>query len=117
MATNHNFKRPNQPLSSSSSIYFYIFTSIIAITTLFILSSHYLASYSSPPLRIESLKPIKQYVSANNNDNGATSATCDYSEGKWFYDPTIRPPRYDETCKEIYKGWNCIAGNRSGAAE
>lgn len=118
MASNHHFKRPNQPLSSSSTSYFYIFVSIIALTSLFLLSSHYLAYYSSPPVvHIESLKPTKQYVSVNNDDNGAASAACDYSEGKWFYDPTVRPPRYDETCKEIYKGWNCVAGNRSGAAE
>ncbi|KAI3702304.1 hypothetical protein L6452_28037 [Arctium lappa] len=115
MATNHHFKRPHQPLSSSSTSYFYIFVSIIALTALFLVFfSHYTTSYSKPPMRLQSIKPIKQYV---NDDNGAESAACDYSEGKWFYDPTVRPPRYDETCKEIYKGWNCVAGNRSGAAE
>lgn len=35
---------------------------------------------------------------------------CDYTDGKWIYDPTVRSSlRYDDTCKEIYKGWNCIA--------
>ncbi|WOH04840.1 hypothetical protein DCAR_0624252 [Daucus carota subsp. sativus] len=43
---------------------------------------------------------------------------CNYSEGKWIYDPTVRsPPRYDSTCKEIFKGWNCIASNKSNAFE
>lgn len=43
---------------------------------------------------------------------------CDYSIGKWIYDPNVRSPvRYDNTCKEIYKGWNCIASNKSNAIE
>lgn len=96
MASNHHLKRPNY--------FFYIFISLAA---LLLLSSHYLTSYSTTP-------PITQYddvVVVTGNDN----ASCDYSQGKWFYDPTLRSTRYEETCKEIYKGWNCIAGNRSGA--
>ncbi|KAJ9552062.1 hypothetical protein OSB04_016107 [Centaurea solstitialis] len=120
MPSNHHLKRPHQPLSpsSSSTSYFYIFVSIISLTALFLLSSHYITSNSPPLIRIESVKPIKQYVPLTDDDNGAAgSAACDYSEGKWFYDPTVRAPRYDQTCKEIYKGWNCVAGNRSGAME
>ncbi|XAR52962.1 hypothetical protein NMG60_11021316 [Bertholletia excelsa] len=42
---------------------------------------------------------------------------CDYSNGKWIYDPTVTPSRYDHMCKEIFKGWNCIASNKSNALE
>ncbi|KAD4179229.1 hypothetical protein R6Q59_022761 [Mikania micrantha] len=119
MASNHHYKRHLQPLSSSSSsnTYFVVFISIIVLIALFLLSSHNVTSYATIPIAVETVKPIKQYVSGRNDDNGGASAACDYSEGKWFYDPTIRPPRYDETCKEIYRGWNCVAGNRSGALE
>lgn len=41
---------------------------------------------------------------------------CDYSDGEWIYDPTtVRS--YDHTCKEIYKGWNCIGSHKSNALE
>lgn len=107
MASNNHLKR-----RYSSTTYFYVFISIISITAFFILSSHYLTSYSTPPiLLIESLPPINQYDVVNDNE------ACDLAQGKWFYDSTVRSTRYDETCKEIYKGWNCIAGNRSGAKE
>ncbi|KAG6409020.1 hypothetical protein SASPL_132049 [Salvia splendens] len=46
------------------------------------------------------------------------SGSCNYSEGRWIYNQSIRsPPRYDHTCKEIFKGWNCIAGNKSNAVD
>lgn len=61
---------------------------------------------SEPPSLIYSLVPEK------NNGN------CNYSEGRWIYDPTVRsPPRYDHTCKEIFKGWNCIASNKTNAVD
>lgn len=44
-----------------------------------------------------------------------SSPSCDYSDGRWIYDPTVRSPRYDNTCKEIYKGWSCLASNKSNA--
>lgn len=47
-----------------------------------------------------------------------SSGNCNFSDGQWIYDPSVRsPPRYDHTCKEIFKGWNCIAGNKSNAVE
>lgn len=44
------------------------------------------------------------------------SSSCDYSDGMWVHDPTIRF-RYDQTCKEIFKGWNCISSNKSNARD
>ncbi|XP_057788046.1 protein trichome birefringence-like 13 isoform X1 [Salvia miltiorrhiza] len=47
-----------------------------------------------------------------------SSGNCNYSDGRWIYDPSVRsPPRYDHTCKEIFKGWNCIGSNKSNAVE
>ncbi|XP_057416709.1 protein trichome birefringence-like 13 isoform X1 [Lotus japonicus] len=42
--------------------------------------------------------------------------SCDFSHGTWIHDAS-RIPRYDNTCKEIFKGWNCISGNKSNAGE
>ncbi|XP_022899146.1 protein trichome birefringence-like 13 isoform X2 [Olea europaea var. sylvestris] len=43
---------------------------------------------------------------------------CNYTDGRWIYDLTVRsPPRYDHTCKEIYKGWNCLGSNKSNALD
>ncbi|EPS68321.1 hypothetical protein M569_06447, partial [Genlisea aurea] len=42
---------------------------------------------------------------------------CNFSDGAWIYDPSVRsPPRYDQNCKEIFKGWNCI-GKKPNAIE
>ncbi|XP_073146920.1 protein trichome birefringence-like 13 isoform X2 [Henckelia pumila] len=47
-----------------------------------------------------------------------TNINCNYSVGRWIYDPTVKsPPRYDHTCKEIFKGWNCIASEKSNAID
>ncbi|KAL5162711.1 Protein trichome birefringence-like 13 [Glycine soja] len=40
--------------------------------------------------------------------------SCDYSDGTWIHDPS-RTPRYDNTCKEIFKGWNCLSAHKSNA--
>lgn len=43
---------------------------------------------------------------------------CNYSEGKWIYDPKFRfNQRYDSSCKEIFRGWNCLLNNKSNAKE
>lgn len=42
---------------------------------------------------------------------------CDYSDGMWIYDPSVRSAPYDHTCKEIFKGWNCIASNKSNGLD
>lgn len=46
------------------------------------------------------------------------SHACDYSAGEWVRytsaDPAIR---YDHTCKEIFKGWNCIANGKGNGRD
>ncbi|OAY39372.1 protein trichome birefringence-like 13 isoform X1 [Manihot esculenta] len=51
------------------------------------------------------------------SDTTSPSGSCDYTQGSWIYDPNLRSERYDSTCKEIFKGWNCIANNKSNARE
>lgn len=40
---------------------------------------------------------------------------CDLSDGAWIRGGS--PARYDHTCKEIFKGWNCVAGNKSNGLD
>lgn len=49
--------------------------------------------------------------------NAATGRSCDYSDGTWIYDHQPRGARYDGTCKEIFKGWNCISNNKKNGWE
>ncbi|KAF5733245.1 protein trichome birefringence-like 13 [Tripterygium wilfordii] len=56
-------------------------------------------------------------ISRFRSDPNAALQSCDFSDGTWIYDPDAPPQRYDSTCKEIFKGWNCIASNKSNARE
>ncbi|GLT59540.1 hypothetical protein SLA2020_323530 [Shorea laevis] len=55
--------------------------------------------------------------SSYNVDNLGSGSECDYSRGSWIYDPDVRFERYDSSCKEIFKGWNCGLNNKSNAQE
>eukprot|EP01018_Ginkgo_biloba_P036780 Gb_13095 [translate_table: standard] len=55
--------------------------------------------------------PEKRYREVSKQWN-----SCDFSSGRWVQDANTEP-RYDEMCKEIFKGWNCIANNKSNARE
>ncbi|XP_022990908.1 protein trichome birefringence-like 13 [Cucurbita maxima] len=63
-----------------------------------------------------------QSIQFNNGDRSGRSkaardGSCDYSDGSWYYDPNLRTSKYDHTCKEIFKGWNCYAANKSNAPQ
>ena len=46
------------------------------------------------------------------------SQACDYSAGEWVRDASAGPAiRYDHTCKEIFKGWNCIANAKANGRD
>ncbi|XP_066400018.1 protein trichome birefringence-like 13 [Miscanthus floridulus] len=46
------------------------------------------------------------------------SRACDYSAGEWVRDPVAGSSlRYDHACKEIFKGWNCIANGKANARD
>ncbi|XP_031740604.1 protein trichome birefringence-like 13 isoform X2 [Cucumis sativus] len=60
-----------------------------------------------------------QFINGVKSDRSKAAGgdSCDYSDGSWFHDPNLRTSRYDHTCKEIFKGWNCFAANKSNALE
>ncbi|XP_062186393.1 protein trichome birefringence-like 13 [Phragmites australis] len=42
------------------------------------------------------------------------SQACDYSAGEWLPDASAGLSlRYDHTCREIFKGWNCVANGKA----
>ncbi|CAA6663019.1 unnamed protein product [Spirodela intermedia] len=43
--------------------------------------------------------------------------SCNYSEGTWVRDSNPSLVRYGNSCKEIFKGWNCISAGKSNARE
>ncbi|TYI44097.1 hypothetical protein ES332_A01G213600v1 [Gossypium tomentosum] len=47
----------------------------------------------------------------------SSSSSCDYSDGSWIHDPDVRLDRYDSSCKEIFKGWNCILNKKSNGRD
>ncbi|TYJ50269.1 hypothetical protein E1A91_A01G194500v1 [Gossypium mustelinum] len=47
----------------------------------------------------------------------SSSSSCDYSDGSWIRDPDVRLDRYDSSCKEIFKGWNCILNKKSNGRD
>ncbi|KAG5406467.1 hypothetical protein IGI04_012586 [Brassica rapa subsp. trilocularis] len=79
------------------------------ISIFFLLSLSKRASLSSPhPHRSSTLFPPKPH---------AASLSCDFSHGSWIYDPNPRSATYDGSCKEIFKGWNCLRNNKTNALE
>ncbi|XP_002522057.2 protein trichome birefringence-like 13 [Ricinus communis] len=51
------------------------------------------------------------------SDRISPSGSCNYTHGSWIYDQNWNPNKYDSTCREIFKGWNCIANNKSNARD
>ncbi|KAL8541656.1 hypothetical protein ACS0TY_002791 [Phlomoides rotata] len=101
MAT-RNWKKP---AASNSSLASRILLSLICLVSLFLCFSLFRKDIVSPSL-------ANSVVSEKSNSN------CNYSDGRWIYDPMVSSPiRYDHTCKEIFKGWNCIASNKSNAID
>eukprot|EP00250_Pteridium_aquilinum_P007677 c17348_g2_i1 orf=79-1509(+) len=42
--------------------------------------------------------------------------TCNLAWGRWIPD-VRRKPAYDESCRDIFKGWNCLRNNKSNAKD
>jgi hypothetical protein len=83
--------------------------SLLCFTSIFFLLSQFRNTSSSSP-SLKTFSSIHNFKIDNNNRRDGSN--CDYSNGNWIYDDS-RILRYDETCKEIFKGWNCIKGNKS----
>ncbi|ESR35949.1 protein trichome birefringence-like 13 [Citrus sinensis] len=87
-----------------------IFASIFLVLSLSSKTS--ISSSSSQTLLLEGRsEPDPTYSSSR-------FGVCNYSEGKWIYDPKDRfNHKYDSSCKEIFRGWNCLLNNKSNAKE
>ncbi|XP_019172921.1 PREDICTED: protein trichome birefringence-like 13 [Ipomoea nil] len=99
-------KKLKQPSSSSSffspsSLFLYI----ICFAALFLSFSLFKTA------------PSSAQNNHSTNREALFSPSCNVSDGRWIYDRTIKSPRYDNTCKEIYKGWNCIGGKKNNALD
>ncbi|KAL3843829.1 hypothetical protein ACJIZ3_001232 [Penstemon smallii] len=106
MATRELHHNSKKSATSTSSFAFCLLLSLICIASLFICFSLFRNGAASPSLTYTILP------------ENSKNSNCNYTDGRWIYDPTvISPPRYDQTCKEIFKGWNCIANNKSNAVE
>ncbi|KAL0356960.1 UNVERIFIED_CONTAM: protein trichome birefringence-like 13 [Sesamum calycinum] len=105
MATRDLHYASKKLAASTSSLASRLLLSILCLVSLFLCFSLFRDYTESPSLTYS-------VVSEKSNSK------CNYSDGRWIYDPTVRsPPRYDHTCKEIFKGWNCIASNKSNAID
>ncbi|RWR73177.1 protein trichome birefringence-like protein 13 [Cinnamomum micranthum f. kanehirae] len=60
------------------------------------------------------LEDNKNGFESRQSETRRPEKSCNYSKGTWIYDPTVRS-RYENTCKEIFKGWNCISNNKTNA--
>ncbi|KAJ1403680.1 PMR5 N-terminal domain [Sesbania bispinosa] len=81
--------------------------SLLCFTSIFLLLSQF-RNTTTPPTS-HSLRTFQI-------DHHTHRDSCDYSHGTWIYDAYMTPT-YDNTCKEIFKGWNCISSNKSNAPQ
>lgn len=88
---------------------FSCFALLIFIATLFLFSA-LRRSFSPEGLSGGVLPPAV-------NRNVAGGSLCNYTSGKWIRDQSSIIPRYDSSCKEIFKGWNCISSGKSNARD
>ncbi|KAL4338820.1 hypothetical protein HN51_049055 [Arachis hypogaea] len=80
--------------------------SLLCFTSIFLILSQFRNTSSTPSTsRSSSLRTFP-----------IDSSSCDYTDGTWIHDAPGKP-RYDNTCKEIFKGWNCISANKSNAQQ
>nr|XP_004289727.2 PREDICTED: protein trichome birefringence-like 13 [Fragaria vesca subsp. vesca] len=88
---------------------FFPLLSLLLFVSIFAVLSSIRTTSSAPSQPRNSLEFIKP-------PGSDPARSCDYSDGAWIYDPNASP-KYDHTCKEIFKGWNCISGNKSNGRE
>ena len=88
------------------------FVSLLCFVSMFIVLS-FIRNTSIPSQSHQSI----QFPKIEGSDPSNSPDSCNYLDGTWIHDPIGRSPRYDNTCKEIFKGWNCIYGNKSNARD
>lgn len=92
----NQWKKLKQPSSLSFSPSC-LFLSLLSLACLFLVFSLFNTSSQSNSV----------------NNKVLYSKSCNFTDGQWIYDPSINSPRYDNSCKEIYKGWSCISSKKS----
>lgn len=70
----------------------------------------------STKLKRETPQDPNSALQWNDNPQYFSNKTCNYSNGRWVRDGNVKA-RYDYKCKEIFKGWNCIANNKRNARQ
>ncbi|KAB2636129.1 protein trichome birefringence-like 13 [Pyrus ussuriensis x Pyrus communis] len=86
--------------------------SLVCFVSIFLLISS-IRKTSVPPRPHNASFEFQKTEGSNPSLRGGS---CDYSDGSWIRSPDD-PPRYDNTCKEIFKGWNCISSGKSNGRE
>lgn len=87
--------------------------SLLCLASLVLIFSISRTSHTNvPPL----LQNEKNGFESPRSERKRAGSSCNYSEGTWIYDPTVRS-RYSNTCKEIFKGWNCISNGKTNARD
>ncbi|CAL5186072.1 unnamed protein product [Lathyrus oleraceus] len=99
-------REPNQP---KKKLPLFPLISLLSFTSIFFLLSQFRNTSSSS-------SSIKAFSSIHNFQIDHRRGSCDYSDGIWIYDES-RVSRYDSSCKEIFKGWNCVRGNKANGVE
>ncbi|KAK9286327.1 hypothetical protein L1049_014718 [Liquidambar formosana] len=106
-------QKKNTGTLSSTCYTSFLFLSLLCFASLFLAFSLSKSSIKTPSQN-------HQNFELGENDSSRTKISyglCDYSDGTWVYDPKARSARYDDTCKEIFKGWNCISANKSNGVD
>ncbi|KAL3538757.1 hypothetical protein ACH5RR_002123 [Cinchona calisaya] len=109
---------PNKTTSYFSSSRSFIF--LLCLASLFLAFSLFKTSI----LPAAKQQQLQQSTETTTSDSeGGASGACDFSDGRWIYHDSQAEGsgsshlRYDETCKEIFKGWNCIGSKKFNALE
>ncbi|KAI3880135.1 hypothetical protein MKW92_018416 [Papaver armeniacum] len=92
----------------------FLFLSLLCFGSLYLLFSALKNSNKSFIYSIDKHANL-EFKPPSSSSSAAAASVCDYTKGSWIYDPIGSTKRYDNTCKEIFKGWNCISSNKSNA--
>ncbi|KAJ3695526.1 hypothetical protein LUZ60_000903 [Juncus effusus] len=83
---------------------------------------HHFSPFLLSFLALSSLLLLFLFFSSSSQSPNLTARipnnSCDYSKGKWIRQKgSVKQTRYDHNCKEIFKGWNCIASGKSNSQD
>ncbi|XP_028797675.1 protein trichome birefringence-like 13 [Neltuma alba] len=106
--------RDPNPITSAKKVPLFPLLSLICFTSIFLI----LSQFRKASIPSASTSPHHSFDIADEELRSIVRVgSCDYSDGSWVYDSKAASARYDHTCKEIFKGWNCRLGNKSNAGD